>query len=169
MDAESGVPAAGTCCQTGDAGTRADKPRRGRYQHQNGLRRRWIPPAVEPRPATAATRKPTSAGIREEPRVTLAEWPGFRGPGRDGVVRAVTVATNWEASPPVEMWRRPVGPGWSSFAVHGEIGSTHRNSAATRRSLRPTTCAPAGQSGSIATPRGSGRRSAEPVRAGRRR
>ena len=32
----------------------------------------------------------------------------------------MTIATNWEASPPVEMWRRRVGPGWSSFAVHGD-------------------------------------------------
>ncbi|MDZ4797661.1 MAG: PQQ-binding-like beta-propeller repeat protein, partial [Bryobacteraceae bacterium] len=24
-------------------------------------------------------------------------------------------------SPPVEIWRRPVGPGWSSFAVNGEL------------------------------------------------
>jgi len=49
-----------------------------------------------------------------------AAWPGFRGPGRDGVVRGVSIDIDWAASPPVLLWRRPVGPGWSSCAVSGD-------------------------------------------------
>ncbi len=49
------------------------------------------------------------------------EWPGFRGAERNGVVRGVRLSTNWSVSPPVVVWRRPVGPGWSSFAVHGNL------------------------------------------------
>ncbi len=47
------------------------------------------------------------------------DWPGFRGPERDGRLTGVRIAADWNQNPPKELWRHRVGPGWGSFAVVG--------------------------------------------------
>lgn len=56
--------------------------------------------------------------------VTESDWPGYRGPHRDGIVRHGGLRRNWNEQPPQELWRHPVGIGWSSFAVVGDFAFT---------------------------------------------
>jgi outer membrane protein assembly factor BamB len=72
--------------------------------------------ALPTAPSTPRTEPAPSTAIR-----TGADWPGFRGPGRDSIIRGVEIETDWSKSPPVALWRRPIGPGWSSFAVRGDL------------------------------------------------
>ena len=113
---------------------------------QNDLMWRWAKTpeerlvaqsADEPAPPSAPATTPATAEAPEEKLVsrsgdkpplrplagaeTEADWPGFRGTDRNDVIHGVRINADWTASPPVELWRRLIGPGWSSFAVHGDL------------------------------------------------
>lgn len=45
------------------------------------------------------------------------DMPAYRGINRDGVVFGPKLRTNWENNPPTELWRHPIGGGYSSFSV----------------------------------------------------
>ena len=55
---------------------------------------------------------------------TASDYPQFYGPDRDATLRGPRLARDWQARPPREIWRRPVGEGWSSFAVVGDAAVT---------------------------------------------
>jgi outer membrane protein assembly factor BamB len=82
---------------------------------------RWIPTAEEVflaekgRDDSAGSPAP---GPSSRVPLTLAagDWPAFRGPDRDGVIPNITIATDW-SRPPRLLWRRRVGPAWSSLIV----------------------------------------------------
>ena len=100
---------------------------------------RWKPTAEErliaatrdetlppPSPAAAAPEAtPVPAAVTKEapptPRVAPVTWSGFRGAHRDGLSAGARLRTNWDAAPPKQVWRRLVGPGWSSLAGAGEL------------------------------------------------
>jgi outer membrane protein assembly factor BamB len=84
---------------------------------QPDLRWRWTPAAGD----RYVAEQPADPG-GDGPALTLrpGDWPGFRGPERDAIVRGVKIATDWKTAPPDLLWRKPIGEGWSSLAVIGD-------------------------------------------------
>jgi outer membrane protein assembly factor BamB len=68
-----------------------------------------------------------SNSVAAAPRdVTIhpGDFPQFLGPDRDAIVHGVELERDWTAHPPREVWRQPVGAGWSAFAVAGDLAIT---------------------------------------------
>jgi outer membrane protein assembly factor BamB len=70
--------------------------------------------------AVEASRR-TQPKIPAPPSAPIAQvnWPGFRGPHRDGHYDETPIATNWPAEGLRPLWKQPVGGGYASFAVAG--------------------------------------------------
>ena len=55
---------------------------------------------------------------------TPFDFPGFLGATRDGIVLNVGLASDWQSTPPKELWRRRVGAAWSGCAIVGDHAVT---------------------------------------------
>jgi outer membrane protein assembly factor BamB len=88
---------------------------------------RWSQSPEDRMLAGRAPRSPAAAAVdvAKSDKIDLAlaypEWPGFRGADRAARSRGPQISTNWSASPPRQLWKIPVGPAWSSFAVAGHL------------------------------------------------
>jgi outer membrane protein assembly factor BamB len=78
------------------------------------FRPRWQPPrdAQLEQPELVST----TAGIDLQ-TTTDQDFPQFLGPHRNGVLAGPRLQTDWQSHPPEELWRQPIGAGWSSFAA----------------------------------------------------
>jgi outer membrane protein assembly factor BamB len=54
----------------------------------------------------------------------LVDTPQFFGPNRDGILTGNNLERDWKTHAPKELWRQPVGLGWSAFAVVGGCAYT---------------------------------------------
>lgn len=81
---------------------------------------RWATKRAEP-PAEALA---PAGGRADLTATTPGDFPRFLGPRGDGAAAAEHLARSWADRPPREVWRQPVGLGWSSFAVVGHYAVT---------------------------------------------
>lgn len=78
---------------------------------------RWTPTPEEEFLRSRARPLVPANGLETRPVVLRpGDWPGFRGRDRNGLVVGGGLA-DWANAPPQVVWRRKVGPGWSSCAV----------------------------------------------------
>ena len=55
---------------------------------------------------------------------TNSDWFQWRGPNRDGVAPAAHIATTWTEAGPRQVWRKPLGEGFSGISVSGSRAYT---------------------------------------------
>ncbi|MXZ36594.1 MAG: PQQ-binding-like beta-propeller repeat protein [Acidobacteria bacterium] len=82
------------------------------------LRWSWTSRTVLDIPGTASgTHTATVAGAE-------TDFPQFLGPNRDARLPGPRLSTDWTRHPPKQIWKQPIGLGWSSFAIAGELAVT---------------------------------------------
>ena len=83
-----------------------------------------VPPAPEGDAAPADESGDAPVGARVAPAPSRPSFPQFLGPNRNATLTGVHLARGWDTNPPAEVWRRPMGAGWSGFAVADGLAVT---------------------------------------------
>ncbi|MEM9353037.1 MAG: PQQ-binding-like beta-propeller repeat protein [Planctomycetota bacterium] len=83
-----------------------------------GWRWRWSPEADE------LLRVPETAKEAADWDPKPTDYPRFLGNGYWAEASADSLDPKWDERPPDELWRRPIGAGWSGFAVVGDYAVT---------------------------------------------
>ena len=55
---------------------------------------------------------------------TAGDFPQYLGPQRNMKLAGPQLATDWDGSPPKQVWRQPIGAGWSGFVAVGDYALT---------------------------------------------
>ena len=81
-------------------------------------------PIFEPRFGGGPRLIAETTSARVDISSSAEDFPQFRGASRDGRVPGAKLARDWQAKAPRELWRRPIGAGWSAFAIAGQLAVT---------------------------------------------
>lgn len=93
------------------------------WAFDGGMERFWLDFSKGGRHSSVvASHRETQQSASRRAETTVSEfkdlwYPAFRGPQRDGIVPGDFIALDWEKHPPREIWRQPVGEGWSAFSI----------------------------------------------------
>lgn len=68
-------------------------------------------------PVSDRAPKPAASLASPSQPTARHDYPTFRGNGGLGTVNDEKLMTDWDASPPLLLWRRAIGKGWGGFAV----------------------------------------------------
>ena len=84
------------------------------------------PAPKPPVPESPSSIAPAAAAPIDAPASIrgAGDYPQFLGADRNGTVTGIRLADDWNAKPPRLLWRRPIGAGWSGFAVAGGVAVT---------------------------------------------
>jgi outer membrane protein assembly factor BamB len=78
---------------------------------------RWSS-SSQPALAAPLPQAESAPSLTADPRLSqAADVPQFFGPNRDGIVPDIGLAKDWSQAAPKQLWRQPIGAGWSAYAV----------------------------------------------------